>query len=63
MEPPTLGKEEKAIQNRYVYGIGQVGDSVKLLIDPEKLLKDEDLSLLEEMENELLEETTDEGEE
>lgn len=63
LEPPTLGKEEKAIQNRYVYGIGQVGDSVKLLIDPEKLLKDEDLSLLEEMENELLEETTDEGEE
>ncbi len=41
MEAPLLGSEEKA-QNRYIYGVGQVGDSVKLLLDPERLIKDED---------------------
>lgn len=61
LDPPVLGKEEKSVENRYVYGIGQVGDSVKLLIDPEKLLKDEDISLLEDME-ETSEEATEEGE-
>ena len=45
LEPPTLGSEDKS-QNRYVYGIGKVGDSVKLLLDPDKLLKDEDLSVV-----------------
>jgi len=39
----SIGHEERS-QNRYVYGIGKVGDDVKLLLDPEKLLKDEDLS-------------------
>ena len=61
LDPPVLGKEEKSVENRYVYGIGQVGDSVKLLIDPEKLLKDEDISLLEDMEEEP-QETAEEGE-
>ena len=61
LDPPVLGKEEKSVENRYVYGIGQVGDSVKLLIDPEKLLKDEDISLLEDME-EAPQETAEEGE-
>ncbi len=44
---PSLGNEEKS-QNRYVYGIGKVGNSVKLLLDPDRLLKDEDLTLLEQ---------------
>ncbi|MBE5873333.1 MAG: purine-binding chemotaxis protein CheW [Lachnospiraceae bacterium] len=61
LDPPVLGKEEKSVENKYVYGIGQVGNSVKLLIDPEKLLKDEDISLLEDME-ETSEEATEEGE-
>lgn len=39
---PTMGKGEKN-QNKYVYAIGKVGDQVKLLLDPEKLLKEEDL--------------------
>ena len=47
LDPPTLGNEDKS-QNRYVYGIGKVGDSVKLLLDPDKLLKDEDLSVGEQ---------------
>lgn len=52
---PSLGNEEKS-QNKYVYGIGKVGDSVKLLLDPEKLLKDEDLSLAEQAGEGILEE-------
>ena len=33
-----------------------MGDSVKLLLDPDKLLKDEDLSMLEQASEETLEE-------
>ena len=36
---PKIGKADKS-QNKYVYGIGRVGDKVKLLLDPEKLLND-----------------------
>ncbi len=52
---PTIGHEDKS-QNKYVYGIGKVGDSVKLLLDPDKLIKDEDLSILEQASEETLEE-------
>lgn len=59
LPPPssTFGIEDKA-QNRYVYGIGKVGDAVKLLLDPDRLLKDEDLLLMEQA----AEKTTGEGE-
>ena len=43
----VIGGEDK-LQNRYVYGIGKVGDSVKLLLDPERILKDDDLLLMEQ---------------
>ena len=43
---PTIGKLEKTQKDRYVYAIGKVGDSVKLLLDPEKLLHD-DMKTLE----------------
>ena len=55
LDPPTLGNEDKT-QSRYVYGIGKVGDSVKLLLDPDKLLKDEDLSVAEQTNEENAEE-------
>lgn len=45
--PPTLG--HMAAKNKYVYGIGKVGDSVKMLLDPEKLIKDDDIALLEQV--------------
>lgn len=48
LPPPSIGRMDKT-QNQYVYGIGRVGDSVKLLLDPDKLLNDEDLSLIEEV--------------
>lgn len=48
LPPPSIGRMDKA-QNQYVYGIGRVGDSVKLLLDPDKLLNDEDLSIIEEV--------------
>jgi purine-binding chemotaxis protein CheW len=49
LPPPkvVIGGEDK-LQNRYVYGIGKVGDSVKLLLDPERILKDDDLLLMEQ---------------
>ncbi len=53
LPPPIIGRDKG--HNKYVYGIGKVGDSVKLLLDPDKLLNDEDLSVVEqanEMNNE-----------
>lgn len=41
LPPPSLGRGDRA-HNKYVYGIGKVGNTVKLLLDPEKLLYDED---------------------
>ena len=57
LPPPsqTIGHEEKT-QNKYVYGIGKVGEEVKLLLDPDKLLKDEELVILEQATEETLEE-------
>ena len=40
--PPSLGRKEHE-HNKYVYGLARTGDSVKLLIDPEKLIKQEDV--------------------
>lgn len=48
IDSPSLGHMDKN-QNRYVYAIGKVGESVKLLLDPEKLIKDDDWSVLEQM--------------
>ncbi|MDE6024952.1 MAG: chemotaxis protein CheW [Lachnospiraceae bacterium] len=47
LPPPKIGHTDKA-QNKYVYGIGKVGNAVKLLLDPDKLLNDEDLSVMEQ---------------
>jgi len=48
LPPPSIGRGERAGQNKYVYGIGKVGDTVKLLLDPDKLLNDDDLSAMEQ---------------
>ena len=53
--PPTLNP--KNVKNQYVYGLGKVGDSVKMLLDPDKLIKDEELNFLEEVVNETMVET------
>lgn len=50
LPPPTIGRADK-VQNKYVYGIGKVGDSVKLLLDPDKLLNDMDMSMIEQNNN------------
>lgn len=49
--PPSLGHKENE-HNKYVYGLAKTGDSVKLLLDPEKLIRDEDLEAIEEMQEE-----------
>lgn len=48
LPPPKIGRADKQ-HNKYVYGIGKVEDSVKLLLDPDKLLNDEDLSIIEQV--------------
>lgn len=52
---PTIGNQDKA-QNVFVHSIGKVGDSVKLLLDPDKLLNDEDLTMIEQIHAEVEEE-------
>ncbi|MCR5755362.1 MAG: chemotaxis protein CheW [Acetatifactor sp.] len=59
---PSLAKLETA-QNRYVYAIGKIGDQVKLLLDPDRLLNDEELVALEQVSGDLAEssDATDNG--
>ncbi|MCR5776043.1 MAG: chemotaxis protein CheW [Lachnospiraceae bacterium] len=45
--PPAMGSGK--VRNKYVYGLGKIGDSVKLLLNPEKLIKDEDLVAIDEI--------------
>ena len=47
LPPPSIGRGDK-VQNKYVYGIGKTGDSVKLLLDLDKFLHDEDGSMPEQ---------------
>lgn len=47
LPPPTISRKDQA-SRKYIYGIGKVGDTVKLLLDPDKLLRDEDLSVVEQ---------------
>lgn len=48
LPPPKIGKADRE-HNKYVYGIGKVGNAVKLLLDPEKLLYDEDSMDMEQI--------------
>ncbi len=48
---PKLGNASAA-QNKYVYAIGKVGNAVKLLLDPEKLIKYTEIPSLEPEEEE-----------
>ena len=47
LPPPKMGRVDKT-DHRFVYGIARVGNSVKLLLDPDKLLHDEDVSAIEQ---------------
>ena len=49
---PSVGKADKS-QNKYVYAIGKVGDKVKLLLDPDRLLNDEEISALDTTNNDV----------
>lgn len=40
--PPSLGRKEHE-HNKYVYGLAKTGDAVKLLLDPEKLIRQDDM--------------------
>ena len=41
--PPSLGRKEHE-HNKYVYGLARTGDTVTLLLDPEKLIKQDNIA-------------------
>jgi len=45
--PPSLGQGMS--KNKYVYGLGKVGESVKMLLDPEKLIRDDEIIMLDQV--------------
>ena len=47
IDPPPKLVHGNAL-NKYVWGLGKLGEDVKLLLDPDKLIKDEDLEFMEE---------------
>lgn len=47
LPPPTISRSDQG-NRKYIYGIGKIGDTVKLLLDPDKLLRDVDLSSVEQ---------------
>ena len=47
LPPPTISRADQG-NRKYIYGIGKIGESVKLLLDPDKLLRDVDLSSVEQ---------------
>ena len=55
LPPPIIGRADKS-HHKYVYGIGKVGNSVKLLLDPDKLLNDDDLTVMEQANDLVLDE-------
>lgn len=46
--PPKIGNRDN-LKNKFVYGVARTGDTVKLLLDPEKLIKDEDFDSFAEL--------------
>ena len=56
--PPKLGRKLNE-HDKYVYGLARTGDTVKLLLDPEKLIKEEVLESLDEIHDEEEEEQED----
>ncbi|MDD6194009.1 MAG: chemotaxis protein CheW [Lachnospiraceae bacterium] len=49
---PSISKNDTSNKNKFVSGIGKVGNDVKLLLDPERLLRDEDVALVEHLNDE-----------
>lgn len=45
LPPPTTG--HNSMQNKFIHGIGKIGESVKLLLDPVKLLSDDALDFID----------------
>ncbi len=50
LPPPTVG--HGSTQSKFIHGIGKIGDEVKLLLDPVKLLSDDALDFIDKQEAE-----------
>jgi purine-binding chemotaxis protein CheW len=51
LPPPSFGQSDKS-RDRYVSAIGKVGESIKMILDPDKLLNDDELTVLEQVSEE-----------
>lgn len=47
LPPPSFGQSDKS-KDRFVSAIGKVGESIKMILDPDKLLNDDELAVLEQ---------------
>lgn len=47
--PPPTVVSGSSQENKYVYGIGKIEDEVKLLLDPDALINDRDIKVMETM--------------
>lgn len=47
LPPPNVGQ---GFHHKYIKGIGKIGDDVKLILDCDKLLNDDDIAMLTEVE-------------
>lgn len=47
--PPPSVVSGSSQENKYVYGIGKIEDEVKLLLDPDALINDRDIKVMETM--------------
>ncbi len=50
LPPPSMG--HGSAQSKFVHGIGKIGEDVKLLLDPVKLLSDDALDFIDKQESE-----------
>lgn len=50
LPPPSIG--HGSVQSKFIHGIGKIGDEVKLLLDPIKLLSDDALDFIDKQESE-----------
>lgn len=62
---PTMnfGGHAERVQNKYVYAVGKVGEAVKLLLDPDRLINDDEILALEQTAEETEEEDSEEAQE
>lgn len=45
-----FGGQSESVDNKYVYAMGKIGDKVKLLLDPQRLINEDNVPVIEDVE-------------